>query len=129
MSAAFVVFDLDGTLIDGYVAIAEALGFAMTRFGEAPLPLERVRRMVGEGIEVLLEKAVGRDRASEGVVLFRERYAQVAVEKTRLMPGVPEVLAELARRGHPMALASNKPAPFSRISMTVVDPWIQSVIF
>ena len=110
MSVAFVVFDLDGTLIDGYEAIAEALGHAMTGFGEAPLPLERVRRMVGEGIEVLLEKAVGRDRAAEGVALFRERYAPIAVEKTRLMPGVREVLGELALRGHAMAVASNKPA-------------------
>ena len=109
------MFDLDGTLIDGYEAIAEALGHAMTRFGEAPLPLERVRRMVGEGIEVLLEKAVGRDRAAEGVALFRERYAPIAVEKTRLMPGVREVLGELARRGHAMAVASNKPAAFSRL--------------
>ena len=39
----------------------------------------------------------------------------MAVEKTRLMPDVPEVLAELAARAHPMAVASNKPARFSRM--------------
>ena len=31
------------------------------------------------------------------------------------MPGVPEVLAELERRGHVLAVASNKPARFSRL--------------
>ena len=115
MSRAFVVFDLDGTLIDGYDAIGDALGFAMESFGEKPLPLGRVREMVGHGLEVLLEEAVGKKRAAEGVRLFRERYAQVAVAKTRLMPDVPEVLETLAARGHPMAVASNKPARFSRL--------------
>jgi len=115
MPATFVVFDLDGTLIDGYDAIGEALGFAMERFGEKPLPAGQVRKMVGHGIEVLLEEAVGRERSAEGVRLFRERYPQVAVAKTRLLPDVPEVLAKLAARGHSMAVASNKPAPFSRL--------------
>jgi phosphoglycolate phosphatase len=111
----FVVFDLDGTLIDGYDAIGEALAYAMERFGKSALSPEAVRLMVGHGIEKLLEEAVGPERAPEGVRLFRERYPQVAVEKTRLMPDVPGVLARLAARGHPMAVASNKPVRFSRM--------------
>jgi phosphoglycolate phosphatase len=112
---AFVVFDLDGTLIDGYEAIGDALAYAMESFGLAVLPPEKVRGMVGHGIERLLEQAVGTERATEGVRLFRERYPRVAVEKSRLLPGVPGVLAELAAAGHSMAVASNKPARFSRM--------------
>jgi phosphoglycolate phosphatase len=87
----------------------------MERLGFPRPPPDRVRVMVGHGLEKLLEKAVGPDLAPEGVRLFRERYPQVAVEKTELLPGVPEVLAELAARGYPMAVASNKPALFSRL--------------
>lgn len=112
---SFVVFDLDGTLIDGYAGIGEALSYAMERLGFARPAPDRVRVMVGHGLERLLEKAVGPDLAPEGVRLFRERYPQVAVEKTKLLPGVPEVLAELSARGHPMAVASNKPAQFSHL--------------
>jgi len=115
VSPAFVVFDLDGTLIDGYEAIGDALRYAMERFGLPPLPPERVRVLVGHGIEKLLEEAVGAERAPEGVRLFRERYPDVAVAKSRLVPGVREVLEELSARGHTMAVASNKPAPFSRM--------------
>jgi phosphoglycolate phosphatase len=110
-----IVFDLDGTLIDGYDAIVDALGYAMERLGETPLPPAAVRRMVGQGLEVLLEQAVGPARAPEGVRLFRERYPQVAIEKSRLLPEIAEVLSALARRGHPMAVASNKPQRFSRL--------------
>ncbi len=112
---SFLVFDLDGTLIDGYDAIGDALAYAMEKFGLPPLPSEQVRVMVGHGIEKLLENAVGKERAAEGVRLFRERYPHVAVEKSRLLPDVREVLAVLAGRGHAMAVASNKPARFSRL--------------
>ena len=115
MTPQFVVFDLDGTLIDGYAAIADALSYAMRRLGREELARESVRGMVGHGLERLVEKAVGPDLAPEGVRLFRERYPQIAVEMTDLMPGVPEVLADLERRGHVLAVASNKPARFSRL--------------
>lgn len=109
-----IVFDLDGTLIDGYAGITDALGFAMTRLGRTPLAPERVRVMVGRGLESLLEEAVGRELAPRGVLLFRERYALVADAMTTLMPDVPEVLRNLAAAGHTLVVASNKPADFSR---------------
>ena len=110
----FIVFDLDGTLIDGYAGITDALGFAMETLGIAPLPEDQVRGMVGQGLERLLENAVGAERVPSGVALFRERYALVFDEKTALLPDVPAVLARLAAEGHAMAVASNKPAHFSR---------------
>ena len=110
-----VVFDLDGTLIDGYAAVAEALGYAMKRLGMRALEPGQVRSMVGHGLERLLEQAVGPELAAEGVRLFRERYGEVAVPLTELMPGVPEVLAALEARGLLLALASNKPPDFSRL--------------
>jgi phosphoglycolate phosphatase len=110
----FLVFDLDGTLIDGYAGIAHALGFAMERLNVAPLPLERVRGMVGRGLERLLEEAVGAELAPRGVVLFRERYAEIADEETILLPDVPDVLNRLRKAGHSLAVASNKPEKFSR---------------
>ncbi|MCA1582445.1 MAG: HAD family hydrolase [Acidobacteria bacterium] len=109
-----VVFDLDGTLLDGYAAIGDALAHAMERFGLTPPTPSALRGMVGEGLERLLEKAVGPERAAEGVRLFRERYSDVAIRLSHLLPDVPAVLNELARAGWRMAVASNKPAVFSR---------------
>ena len=110
----FVVFDLDGTLIDGYRGIAHALEYAMKELNVTPLPLEQVREMVGRGLERLLEEAVGPELAPRGVFLFRERYAEIVDEETILLPDVPEVLDRLSQAGHVMAVASNKPARFSR---------------
>ena len=110
-----LVFDLDGTLIDGYRGIADALSYAMGRLGLDPPSDQRVRVMVGYGLERLVEQAVGPELAPEGVRLFRERYPEVAVEGSTLMPGVAETLDVLEVRGHSMAVASNKPERFSRL--------------
>ncbi|MEP6993145.1 MAG: HAD family hydrolase [Acidobacteriota bacterium] len=113
MGKPFLVFDLDGTLIDGYAAIGEALAFAMGRLGVDALSPARVRGMVGHGLEPLLAQCVGAERAAEGVRLFRERYPHVAVAKSHLLPDVADVLETLHGHGYRMAIASNKPAPFS----------------
>ena len=115
MTKPLVVFDLDGTLIDGYTAIGQALSYAMDKLGLTPPSDARVRVMVGHGLEQLLTQAVGPELAPEGVRLFRERYPEVAVAGSHLLPGVAETLSALDANGHPMALASNKPARFSRL--------------
>ncbi len=121
MANRLVVFDLDGTLIDGYAGITDALGFAMERLGKTPIPEAQVRRMVGEGIERLLQKAVGSADAPRGLAFFRERYEQVAVSGSRRMPGVPSALVAIAAAGWTMAVASNKPYEYSKTILQALD--------
>jgi phosphoglycolate phosphatase-like HAD superfamily hydrolase len=45
-----LVFDLDGTLVDSYGAIAESLNHARARSHLPPLPDAFVRRRVGRGL-------------------------------------------------------------------------------
>jgi phosphoglycolate phosphatase len=108
-----VVFDLDGTLVDSYGPIAESLNHARRAFGLEPLPLETVRASVGHGLESLIAERVGERHVERGVLLFRERYAQVYAGGTVALPEAPETLAALDRAGLRLAVASNKPARFS----------------
>jgi phosphoglycolate phosphatase len=109
-----ILFDLDGTLLDSYEAIAECLNAARLAFGLPPFTHEEVVRKVGHGLESLMVEALGASHAEEGVRIFRDRYRVVSLVKSRLLPGVEPTLAELARRGYRMGVLTNKPAYFSR---------------
>jgi phosphoglycolate phosphatase len=109
-----LVFDLDGTLVDSYAAITESLNHARSAFGLPALPEARVRRQVGRGLEALIADLVGPDRVTDGVRLFRERYAEVYASMTHPLPGAAATLEGLAARGYVMSVASNKPARFGR---------------
>jgi len=113
-----IVFDLDGTLIDSYAAIAESLNHALSGLSLDPLPAAKIRTMVGRGLETLIDSALGKATTPEkialGVRLFRERYDLVGVAGTTLLPGVAATLDNLAARGYRMAVATNKPSYFAR---------------
>jgi len=111
MSFSLFVFDLDGTLIDSRRDIAESANALLESCGAAPLPEERVGRMVGDGAAVLVARAFGAagieappDALERFVAIYRERL----LRHTRPYPRIPEVLADLAGRAE-LALLTNKP--------------------
>jgi len=109
-----IVFDLDGTLIDSYAAIAESLNVALDRAGMPAKSVEEVRGMVGLGLETLIERALGgKDGVEEGVRRFRAHYDRICVEKTTLLPEVSATLRELDQREYLMSVATNKPSYFA----------------
>lgn len=113
-----VLFDLDGTLIDSAPDLCKALAHAFAEVGLPPHDVNAVRRMIGEGQRVLIERAlvgVGADLNLLDDVLarFRRYYDQHLVEKTVLYDGVRETLAALSPR-LPLGIATNKPGAWAR---------------
>ncbi|MGA7990549.1 MAG: HAD-IA family hydrolase [Thermoanaerobaculia bacterium] len=109
-----VVFDLDGTLLDSYAAIHECLSLVIAAFGRAAVTPDETRRMVGHGLEALVSRAVGAENVTEGVKIFRARYEEIGPSSSSLLPGADAVTRRLREAGIPLAIASNKPARFSR---------------
>lgn len=109
-----VVFDLDGTLLDSYAAIHDSLNFVLRAFSRPEVTLEETRSRVGHGLDALIARSLAPGHIAEGVRLFRERYETAGPESTRLLPGAEEVTRVLLARGMRLAIASNKPAVFSR---------------
>jgi phosphoglycolate phosphatase len=114
---AALVFDLDGTLIDSRRDIRTAVNRMRADFGLAPLALEEVVGMVGEGARVLVERALAPEASPEAIERalagYLAGYDEVALDTTRAYPGVPEMLARLSA-AYPLALLSNKGEAMSR---------------
>jgi 2-phosphoglycolate phosphatase len=109
-----IIFDLDGTLIDSYYAIQESLNYVLENYGLARVDLPTVKKMVGRGLENLMQQAVGDQRKEEAIALFRKSYDETVMRGTFLLPEVAETIRALYDMGIKMAVASNKPSIYSR---------------
>lgn len=104
-----VLFDMDGTLLDSISLIVESAVFAFDgREGPRPTRAEW-QALIGTPLDAML-KPWSVDETDAAFV--KARYRQFQLENhdrfVRLYDGVPEVLAELYARGHPMAIVSSK---------------------
>ena len=106
------IFDLDGTLLDTLQDLANSVNYALSRHGMATHTVDDVRRFVGNGVHLLMERAVpdGTENPCFEAAFdtFRQHYMQHSLDTTRPYDGIPEVLRELKRRGCRMAVVSNK---------------------
>lgn len=110
-----VLFDLDGTLVDSYAALAEAVNFARREHGLANLPAGRIRDFVGDGLETLLQRAFEIESVPFTVRdAFESRYDQICCEESRILEDVESTLEQLDGLGVAMAVCTNKPTPFSK---------------
>jgi 2-phosphoglycolate phosphatase len=109
-----IIFDLDGTLIDSYSAIQESLNFVLKNYGLPKVDLPTVKKMVGRGLENLMQQAVGEENKEQAIALFRKSYDETVMRGTFLLPEVAETIRNLYGKGIKMAVASNKPSIYSR---------------
>lgn len=115
MSAATLVFDLDGTLADTAPDLMAALNFVLKREGVAQLPVEAARRLLGAGGRALIQRGfaeVGRpiDAATleRLFVDFLAHYNAHIADGTTLFPGVLACLDRCAEAGWRLAVCTNK---------------------
>ena len=114
LGSTLLIFDLDGTLVDSAGDITNAANSLLAALGRAPLPVDAVRGMVGEGARRLVERLLiarpGSDISVDSALeKFLALYAVQPTSHAALYPGVIETLDHLATQGAAMALCTNKP--------------------
>jgi phosphoglycolate phosphatase len=113
-----VIFDLDGTLIDSKLDLANAVNAARGHLGLCALDLGQVSSYVGDGAPVLMRRALGSGATEgdvqEGLEFFLEYYREHKLDHTCLYPGVKKSLDRLRDAGLQMAVLTNKPVAPSR---------------
>lgn len=106
------IFDLDGTLLDTLGDLAASVNYALRTHDMPEHSLDDIRRFVGNGVRLLMERAVPDGAANpkfdETFATFRQHYMQHSLDSTRPYDGIPETLLALRERGCRMAVVSNK---------------------
>ena len=113
-----VIFDLDGTLIDSSMDLANSVNATRANLGLLPMEHALVYTYVGNGAPVLIRKALGPeypdDVVASALEYFLHYYRAHMLDNTVLYPGVREMLDRFRRKGIPMAVLTNKPVRFSQ---------------
>jgi phosphoglycolate phosphatase len=108
-----VLFDLDGTLADTAPDLADALNVVLEERCRRTLSFDTIRPIVSHGTNALIylgfELAPGDDGFTHIQQRLLEIYKNNIANKTRLFPGMAEVLDEIEGRGMSWGVVTNKP--------------------
>ena len=114
MKAELLIFDLDGTLVDSRLDLANAVNRVLVDLGRAALPVEQIVTFIGHGVVKLLERALGgSDQVEEALPLFDRHYGRSLLDHTRPYPGIDALVRNLSA-GQTLAVATNKPGKWAR---------------
>ena len=115
MKYNYIIFDLDGTLLNTLDDLRDSTNFALRRFGFSERTTDEVRRFVGNGVARLIHLAVpeGTDEKTEAdcLAVFKAHYKDNMTNKTAPYPGIMELLKKLRALGVKIAVVSNKFEP------------------
>lgn len=112
MTYTTYIFDLDGTLLNTLDDLAASVNHALHVHNMPEHSVDEVRQMVGNGVRLLMERAVPGGAANplfdEAFATFRQHYLEHSLDTTRPYEGIPELLRQLKQRGCLTAVVSNK---------------------
>jgi phosphoglycolate phosphatase len=108
-----IIFDLDGTLINTIDDLGQACNHALSACGYPTHKIEDYPRLVGNGINKLIERALPESDRNEETVMqlrafFVPYYDEHNCDLTHPYDGIPALLETLKQQGHTLAVASNK---------------------
>ncbi len=116
------IFDLDGTLVDSRIDLANSVNAMLRHLGRAPLPTEVIATYIGDGAPMLVRRALG-DPDDErlvagGLDYFLSWYREHKLDNTYVYPGILEALKAIRHssngRHRGLAVLTNKPVVPSR---------------
>lgn len=120
LSIKAVIFDVDGTLLNTYHDLANAVNHALRQCGFPEHPAEKYKMFAGNGTDMMLIRALPESSRDEETLkrvreLYFEFYNAHTGECTRPYDGIPELLAELKAKGLKLGVVSNKVDFMTRI--------------
>src|ERR1043165_1229250 len=125
------ILALDGTLVDSYAALTEAVNYARRRHGLHELSAARIREFVGDGLDKLLQRAFDREKVPLSVSdAFESRYDEICCAESKVLADVEATLARLAAAGVAMAVCTNKPTSFSKkiLDFLQLAPYFRAIV-
>ena len=108
-------FDLDGTLTDPALGITNSFKHALTHYGLEIPSYEKLCTFIGPPLVHTFQKEFGfsEEKANEGVIFYREYFAEKGLFENEVYDGIQEMLSALKDAGFRLLIATSKPEEYS----------------
>lgn len=121
-----IIFDLDGTLLHTLDDLYYSTNYALEEFKFPHRTYEEVRTFVGNGVKVLIEKAVPKDKQEyvpEVLEVFKEHYKIHSMDHIYIYKGIIELIKELKIMNIKVAVVTNK---FHAAAIDIVNKYFNN---
>ncbi|MDR2399031.1 MAG: HAD-IA family hydrolase [Endomicrobium sp.] len=123
----FLIYDLDGTLVDSLGDIASSVNSVRQDNGLEDLPLKQIRSYLGNGVNALISKVIP-EKGEKAVESFKSYYKHRMLDTTVMFNGSKEMLDSLKYKKK--AVLTNKTEAYAKdiikklgISNYFVEVW------
>lgn len=121
------IFDLDGTLLNTLQDLAASVNYSLRQYGLPEHSIDDIRRFVGNGVRLLMERAVPSGAAhpqfEDIFMTFRQHYMRHSLDTTHPYDGITELLQSLKEHGCLLAVVSNKMMAATQELIAHFFPW------
>lgn len=109
MKYKYLLFDLDGTLIDTLEGVVKCTQHALEHFG-IKATLKELEKFLGPPLKYSFMEYYNLDeeQTAEAIKIYRERYQKTSVNESRVFPEIPELLKKLKNAGYILGVATSK---------------------
>ncbi|MBQ1950251.1 MAG: HAD-IA family hydrolase [Clostridia bacterium] len=110
----FILFDLDGTLIDSGRGVMNCVTYALEKFDIHPTDREELHPYIGPPLLYAFQQYHGlsEEQAEQALAYYRERYTVKGLYENDVYTGLYETLSCLRERGVHLLVATSKPEEF-----------------
>jgi phosphoglycolate phosphatase len=112
----YILFDLDGTIVNSEDGIYNAIKYSLKKFGIQVLDTSTLKPFIGPPLSESFNLYYGFTGVDleNSVKYYREYYSKTGLYEVSVYDGVEDLLFNLAKAGKKLVLATSKPEPFAK---------------
>ncbi len=117
MKYQYLLFDLDGMLINTLEGVVKCAQYALKYYGKE-YTLEELKPFLGPPLkDSFIKFGLNEDEANQAIFKYRERYDIYGASESKLFPEVPNLLNKLKNAGYKLGVATSKYEEYAKIML------------
>ena len=112
----YVMFDLDGTLLDSQQGISRCMNHALRQLGSEARDADQLKQFIGPPLDhafATLLDTKDESLIAQAIEAYRQRFREVGIFESQPYVGIPEMLRAMRGNGLSLWLVTSKPQPFA----------------